>query len=368
MAIMAMSIRSRTIAATVLLIGLSLAQQRPTETLVPTFQVDANLVMVPFAVRRGNRQIADLKPADVVLLEDGVPRGFTVFEAPPEHPSLELVMMFDFSNIGGGFWDPKNIRDLSSHWNEGIVRSVLEGNGITTTVSVYQFNQRQLRRLGRSLSDPKELLEALRRLPNPLPADQPLPLALPRNVVVPEPKDDRIDLAHSADATGAIGPKPWSLVGASTALKDSAAVPGKRDRVLVVFSKGVDDTTITPRDLAAEAMASDIPVYPVAFSVAHAVYVSGGLGSSFHPFNEEFERLGDLTGGLPFEVSDSLTAGKVRDIVEAVKIHASNRINSRYSIGFVPTPSDSPREHKLEVKLLSKSSGKLSGASRNAKY
>jgi hypothetical protein len=53
---------SRTISATVLLVGLSLAQQPPKE---PVQQV-----------RRGSRSVSDLNPTDVALLEDGVPRGF----------------------------------------------------------------------------------------------------------------------------------------------------------------------------------------------------------------------------------------------------------------------------------------------------
>src|SRR5205823_5010754 len=77
-----------------------------------------DLVTVPFQVRRGSRSVSDLKPADVVLLEDGVPRGFTIFEAPPVHLTLDLVVMFDVTNpritpprsdLRGraGFWDTK---------------------------------------------------------------------------------------------------------------------------------------------------------------------------------------------------------------------------------------------------------------------
>jgi hypothetical protein len=68
--------------------------------------------------------------ADVVLLKDGAPRSFTVFETPPDHPSLALVVMFDLTDIGGGFRDPKYLREFTSHWNEATARAILEAPGL----------------------------------------------------------------------------------------------------------------------------------------------------------------------------------------------------------------------------------------------
>jgi hypothetical protein len=86
---------SRTLASAVSLVGLCLAQQ---ELVTPSFHAKTDLVTVPFQVRRGSRSASDLKPSDVVLLEDGVPRSFTIFEAPPVHLTLDLVVMFDVTN------------------------------------------------------------------------------------------------------------------------------------------------------------------------------------------------------------------------------------------------------------------------------
>jgi hypothetical protein len=70
------------------------------------FRAGTNLVIVPFQVSRGSLSVSDLKSADVVLLEDGVPRAFTVFETPPANPVLELVVMFDVTDVKqGGFGD-----------------------------------------------------------------------------------------------------------------------------------------------------------------------------------------------------------------------------------------------------------------------
>jgi hypothetical protein len=77
----------------------SLAQQTPNEPAQPALRVQTDLVVVPFQVQRGSRAVSDLKASDVVLLEDGVPRAFTGFEAPSDHPSLELVVMFDVTGM-----------------------------------------------------------------------------------------------------------------------------------------------------------------------------------------------------------------------------------------------------------------------------
>jgi hypothetical protein len=64
----------------------------------------------------------------------------------------------------------------------------------------------------------------------------------------------------------------------------------------------------------------------------------------------------------------SMTGGETGDILERVKRHALARFSSTYTVGFVPPPSGAPREHKLEVKLAPKSSGKVTEGKRIAAY
>jgi hypothetical protein len=59
--------------------------------------------MVPFQVSRGKDYVPDLNPADIVLVEDGVPREFTVFEGPQDHTAAELVLLFDTTTWPIGF-------------------------------------------------------------------------------------------------------------------------------------------------------------------------------------------------------------------------------------------------------------------------
>ena len=263
----------RIVAAAALLVSLGVEQGNPQESAQPTFRAATNLVTVPFQVRRGIRSVSDLRPSDVVLLEDGVPRGFTIFEAPPVHLTLDLVVMFDVTNPGvtpnrsdlkgrAGFWNTKALHDLADSWSEAITRRLLDEHGASIRFSIYRFDQFRLQRLCRSTSDPRVLVDALRRLAGPGPAGQ----AAGQDVDIPLPAGLAIrNMERKAQADGNL-PQPWSIAGAVSALKDSAAAssPGETARALVIFSTGAEGTSITPQDLADQAVAAGVPVYPVA--------------------------------------------------------------------------------------------------------
>jgi hypothetical protein len=326
-----------------------LAQQEP---LPPSFRVQSDLVILPFQIHRGSRSVSDLKPSDVVLLEDGVSRGFTVFEKPPEHLTLDLAVMFDVTTPKPDpriyrvrVWDAKALQDLSAYWSETIVRRLLAEHGASLRFSIYRLDQSKLQRLCRSTSDPAVLLDVLHRLAGPSPGeDIPLPAGLA--VRARESK---------ALASGRFGaaPEPWSLAAALAVLRDSgiAVLPdaGKETaedraaaaRALVIFSTGAEASSITPENVAEAAITAAVPVYPVALYAFPPVVPYDGYGyegqfvdgaelagrSMWGPagpylpiwgpadlpnlppntppvapyFNYPFESLGELTGGLHFE-------------------------------------------------------------------
>jgi hypothetical protein len=437
----------RTISTTVLLVGLCLAQQPPKEPLPPTFRAQTDLVTVAFQVRRGSGSISDLKPSDVVLLEDGNPRAFTVFEAPPSHLTLDLVVMFDVTKPPPDqkrrrvwFWDAKALQDLASYWSEAIARRLLDEHldehRATIRFSIYRFDQSKLQRLCRSTSDPKVLSDALHRLSAR--AGQ----ASGQDVDIPLPAALAVRARERKAQADGHPPQPWSLAGALAALRDSTVDPGSNKeepagadkamaaRALVIFSTGAEGTSITPQDLAGQAVAAGVPIYPVGLFTFPPILPYDGYGfdgkifyddervsrSMWGPagpyipiwgpadrpdlpadsppvalyFNYPFELLGDLTGGLRFESPNhsqplgksgqrfvlgynanlvfSMTGAETEDILVRVKRHALARFISNYTVGFVPSPSDSPREHKLEVKLAPKSSGRVSEGKRSATY
>src|SRR5579872_4551678 len=104
----------RIVASAAVIVSLSFAQGTAQDSAPPTFRSATNLVVVPFQVRRGQRSVSNLNPSEVMLLEDGVPRSFTIFEASPVHLTLDIVVMFDVTNRPAhkpdqkgtaGFWD-----------------------------------------------------------------------------------------------------------------------------------------------------------------------------------------------------------------------------------------------------------------------
>jgi hypothetical protein len=427
-----------------MLVAVCLAQQEPLPT---SFRVQSDLVIMPFQVHRGSRSVSDLKPSEVILLEDGVSRGFTVFEKPPEHLTLDLVVMFDVTTprldpriYRLTVWDAKALQDLTAYWSEAIVRRLLDVPGVSIRFSVYRLDESKLQRLCRFTSDPTVLLDALRRLAGPLPTfqgpRQGEDIQLPAGLAV------RARVSKAVASRRYIpAPVPWSLAGSLAALKDSgiAVWPGAvkatpedhtaATRALVLFSTGAEATSITPQNVAEEAISAAVPVYPVAlFSYPMVIpydgygydgqFVDGaesigrsmwGPAGSYLPIwgpadrpnlppnappiapyiNYPFESLGELTGGLHFEsvnhsqplgdsgrfVSDhntslvfSMTGRETQDILERIEKHAVARFSSTYMVGFVPAPSGAPREHKLEVKLAPKSGGKVSEGKRIATY
>jgi hypothetical protein len=70
-----------------------------------------------------------------------------------------------------------------------------------------------------------------------------------------------------------------------------------------------------------------------------------------------------MTGGRAF-YPNRTDAATVNDILDAIR----NQSLSEYLVGFAPASSAHPRKHELEIKLRSKSAGKLIGGQRTAVY
>src|SRR6516225_4678002 len=64
----------RQTAVLLLICASSMAQE------APTFRADSALALVRLHVVRNNQYVTNLKPEDLVLLEDGAARNFTIFE------------------------------------------------------------------------------------------------------------------------------------------------------------------------------------------------------------------------------------------------------------------------------------------------
>ena len=388
----------------------------------PVFSSETKMVLIPFSVVRGTRFAADLKREDVLLHEDGKPRDFSIFEAPAtRHLShLELVLLFDTTTLSevesqshNNFsrWNRQATYDFTGHWGDVESRALLQDGLADVRISVYRFDHQSLQRLCRSTSDPGTLTNAIHRLPEPIPAGEAIPLRLPPKRRTYE------DLARERGSKG--DPKnpfvlmpSWSMEAVIDTLKDSAAAPDNGIRVLVAFTQGAGPTTTGwTHDAADQAIALGIPVYPVVLDfykyyctpvAATGRTAGGGEGEGVHTFPpvaatappagggvstpptpsggcvtpdgrgmcygltlplEKMWNVGALTGGRGF-YPYGIDEGVVSSILNLIR----NEGLSQYVVGFVPPAPGRQKKHNLEIRLQSKSSGKLRGGKKTAVY
>lgn len=405
---------------TCLIAAVSSAQQAAREPELPVFRAQSKLVVVPFQVSHGKGYLTGLKAADIELREDGVPRKFSIFEGPQEHSALELVLVFDTTTWPmGGDWNLQALYAFAEKWDQAMSRTLLERGEEDIRVSIYHFDGVRLERLGRGVHDPAELAGLFHRLLAPIygndvtasqreqiavaieaakvpmgdraveklfrATDLTPPLGTPISLELPP--DSRILAATEWPGTGHRG---WPLEAAIGALRDASAQPDKALRVMVEFSRGTGGTTTGAEDVAEEAVALGVPVYPVLMNYQEVLdrvdqldgsrTTDGGRGAARvgtpHERNagvrmmDAFARLGSLTGGKSFEGGrESMSAKDVLAVLETVREEGLARARSQYHVGFAPPASaGSVREHKLEVRLVSKSVGKVTGGKRRVIY
>ncbi len=377
------------------------AQQAPPES-SPTYHSETELVLTAFNVVRGLYFAPDVKADDVLLLEDGKPRSFSVFEGPGtgRRPPLELVLLFDTTTLPPPeskirvihtHWDREATYDFTNHWDDAMSRALLEKGSADIRASVYRYDHQEMQRLCRSTSDPQTLTGAIHRLPEPIPAGDAIPLTLPPGRETLE----AILLKHSGFKRLPTDPVYWPLSWTAEAMiqtvKDSVAAPENAIRVLAVFSEGWvrggsgptpvlsggGATTTTAQDVADQANALGVAVYPVVLDLdeylQHPFAVALPAGSAPHSqtgFNASaiamvagFRSVGELTGGRSF-YPNRIDAAVVNDILDVVR----NQGLSQYAVGFAPPSSARQRKHELEIRLKSKSAGKLMGGKRTAVY
>jgi hypothetical protein len=124
-----------------------------------TFQAQTRLVLLSFHATQGKNYVTDLKPSDVVLLEDGKPRDFTIFDSAQTQGRmpLELVLLFDANPKIDYFWDPADVFRFIPKWDEAMSRAVLKSSGADVRISVYHCAGQSLYRLNPATTDPHQL-------------------------------------------------------------------------------------------------------------------------------------------------------------------------------------------------------------------
>jgi hypothetical protein len=379
-------------------------QQAPPESLA-TFQSQSDLVLVPFNVERDSHFVIDLQQDDVELVQDGKPRAFTVFESPRTRgrTPVELILLFDTTTFteaeskspaNHSRWNREAAYRWVSRWTDDESSALLERQAADVRVSVYRFDHKQLQRLCHRTSDPQALTAAIRRLPEQIPPEEAIPLTLPPGRKSFEDfmakQGSKLDPKHPL----ILGTPSWSLEAIIGVLQDLAAAPEKEKaiRLLVDFSDYAGPTGTTPEDVAAQDAALAIPIYPVVMDYYpdNRKPVSGEAPPRDHPLQGLQPAAGlacdpktlpigytcqapsgplwpgilsELTGGRAF-YRQGIDEQVVSNLLEVVR----NEGLLRYVVGFMPRPSERPRKHTLEIKLKSKTTGKLIGGERTAVY
>jgi len=322
----------------------------------PVFHTGTTLALVRFHVVQKGRYVEGLKREDVVLLDNGAPRPFTVFESAVSGRRtvpVELSVVFDTSG---------------SVMNEGLLDPVVFKAGIldgldNVRIAVYGFSNK-LRRycpLTRDYGTLRAALEALRDRGRAVTVD--IPIALP-------PK-------RKSDPRGGT----WIYEAVIGAAKDVATEPVAASRIMLIFSDGFGTTTSTPEDAAKICEEMGVTVNPVVLghsklldqmrnqqekeSARSSKTPSAIPSDAAERMNEKqmeiehFGSLGRLTGGHAFD-PPQMDLTILRRILEGLV----GEVRTEYVVGFTPDADVEGKRHKLEVRLRDKSVGQMVGGTR----
>jgi VWFA-related protein len=319
---------------------------------VPIFRTETSLALVHFHVVHKNQFVTNLRPEDVILLEDGVPRKFTLFENSmlERKRPVEVTLLFDTSGsvTDAGLLDPLTFEEN------------LLGAFDNVTLSIYGFTT-QLDRYCKLSRDRETLRAAFSALGSRGSKHESIKVPLPAK--------------RKANAGGGT----WIYAAVAQAAREAAATPGEATRLILVFSDGFDTTNARPDDAADVARDLGVAVYPVALghwtlverarTEQQRIANGSRTGEVSSPTLDriqsqerevmDFAGLGDLTGGRsydPREISLSVMKQVLGGLVWSVR--------TEYTVGFSPEPSASPRKRKLEVRLRDKQIGQVTGGTR----
>lgn len=340
-----------------------LAQQQPAgEQPDLVFRTQTNLAMVKFHVIQKGQYAEDVRAEHIELLEDGKPQKVALFEGPGEGGRrtlpVEIILLFDvsLSVMDDNLLDSYAIRD-----------KVLDGLGGNVGVSVYAFGGK-LKKFSPPTNDIEKLKKAL-------------------------------DGVYKFTNPGT--PLYESIMRVSKEAYDSGGP--NVTRAMVIFSDGELTTKEKPEKAAAVANFYGVTLYPVLLGHDRAIKQAmqgnpsptGGYGNVMGqnparggpPFGPgsmnnpqvnqaqsqrmarlrdkeaqmlEFASVAPPTGGRSFD-PPSINGVMIKAILSAIVAG----VRSEYVAGFYPPSSEGEKQpHKLEVRLLDKSKGKLSGGAR----
>jgi VWFA-related protein len=292
----------------------------------PVFHAQTRLAVVSFHVIQKDLPVNTLTQDDIELLEDGIPKPITFFQgrATRQRLPVEMILLFDQS----GSVTNMHLLDPMT-----FPKTLLEGLK-NVQLSVYGFDKRLRRYLGPS-NEAAKLTAALTQ------------------IVSRDGAAEHILLEFPA------GRKPRGGTGGTflyesviTAANDATDPRHPATRLMLVFSDGLGTTTSIPEDAAEVCRQLGMAVYPVVLG-----HSSNGID---YMDVRSYIRLADLTGGTNF-APPRITL----EVIRAILVYVVMMVQTEYAAGFQPEPSEeTPRAHKLEIRLKNKNVGKMTGGTR----
>jgi VWFA-related protein len=316
----------------------------------PVFRAETTLIQVRFHVTEKDRYVTDLKPEDVILLEDGVPRPFTAFDnaiTGLRNTPVELTLLFDTSAsvADAGLLEPLAFKE-----------TLFDALG-NVRVAVYGFG-RDMTEFTAPTRDYAQLTAAFAAVRDRHLNGQRIELRLPPKRKPP---------------IG--GGNTWLYEAVIAGIRAAGATPGDASRMILVFSDGFGDTSSAPQDAAEVDREFGIPIYPVILGhrdlVARLQLAQQRLGTeeptsaetlllhSQEARIQDFARLAELTGGRSFDPPEMNLLVLRQMLGNMVAL-----VRTEYAVGFVPARAEAPRKHNLEIRLRDKDLGKVRGGTR----
>ena len=297
-----------------LLVALLLPVRAPAQQPAATFQVDSKLALVRFQVSpKSGEFIADLRPDDIEIREDGVPQQIAMFEGGRQYPRtvpVEVALLFDcsLSVQEAGKLNPRVFhRDLLDEYENA-------------SLAIYAFSDKLVRLTGatRTADELRAALETVALFP--------------------------------------AGKTPlFEYIGAT--MREMAASGRTALRILIVFSDG-ESTRPGDEWLDRQAIATAkelaVAIYPVVLSRPGA---AGTMERQIESV-QKFMALAKATGG------DTTITLDNDEVLPRVLRKVAARVQFEYVAGYYPAPGKMRLQHDVQVVWRGRARGEIVGGSR----
>jgi VWFA-related protein len=296
------------------LVGLALAQDRP------TFRVKVDMVVLSFQVTDSKgHYINDLKPKDFRILEDGIQQKLNTFGEGNKLP-VQIAADGTAAPIPVGGSAPEAGASGLDGRSDAFV-----GTNVFVLFDTSNYMYRGFVYASDAIAD---FIRGLDR------ADSVAVYTYSRNLSRAAPL--------SKQRTDAIGGLRKAVAGDDSALyncllltlRDAAKVPGRK--VVIVFSNGPDNASmVAPDDVRAVAEDEGIPIYVISTNEVNKDPISSSV----------FKRISTRTGGKSYFAR---TWQKQVEAFEAIREDLGNS----YTVTYYPQPNPNEGFRKINVEVV----------------